>query len=216
MKVSFNEFIQHLNEENRKNALDYVINSLDNDNIDIVTLYNNILTPALNEFKKNESDDYYIWKEHIRSSIIKTIIENCYPYVIKERDSKYKIKTGKKIAVICPAGEYHEIGARMVNDFFTLVGYDSIFVGNNTPSSEFFNVLKKIKLDYIAISVSNYYHLIETNKTIEKIKNINSNVKIIVGGNAFKNNRNAIKNIGANIQLNTFENILTLAKEDKI
>jgi len=180
-----------------------------------VTLYTKVLTPSLNEFKEDQGDGYYIWKEHVRSSIIRTIIENCYPYVIKERDSKYGIQTNKRVSIVCPAEEYHEIGARMITDFFTLAGYDSIFVGSNTPTKEFLNALEKIDLDYISISVSNYYNLVGTYRAVEEIKRTKNKVKIIVGGNAFKNNRVDYKELGADMQLNTFEDILDLAKEDR-
>jgi len=216
MHKYFDEFIKAFQLEDREASLNLTLSKLKNDELDITELYTEILAPALNSMVQNENDKASIWREHVRSSIIRTIIENCYPYVIKERNEKYKIKTDKKVAVVCPSEEYHEIGARMITDFFTLLGYDAVFVGSNTPKDEFLEALAVIKLDYIAISVSNPYNLIAARKAIEKISGANPKVKILVGGNAFNQHNNAYKEIGADMYLNKFEDILELSKEDRL
>jgi MerR family transcriptional regulator, light-induced transcriptional regulator len=212
----YNEFIEHLKAENREGSLNFVLSKLENNEIDIITLYTEILAASLNNMKPAENNFAFIWREHVRSSIIRTIIENCYTYVIKERDEKYKLKIDKKIAVVCPSEEYHEIGARMVTDFFTLLGYNSIFVGSNTPKEEFVEALKIIDLDYIALSISNHYNLVAARKAIERIRESNSRVKIIVGGNAFKNTEFCYKVLKADMYIETFEDIMRLAQEDKV
>lgn len=212
----YNEFMEYIEDENREGALNFVISKLKDKEIDILTLYIEILSPSLNNMVQGEDDNTFIWREHVRSSIIRTIIENCYPYVIMERDEKYKFKTNKNVAVVCPSEEYHEIGARMITDFFTLLGYRATFVGSNTPREEFVNALKVIKLDYIAISISNPYNLVAARKTIEMIRKADSNVKIIVGGNALKNNMDSYKELGADMYLENFESILKLAEGDRI
>jgi MerR family transcriptional regulator, light-induced transcriptional regulator len=212
----YSEFMEYLEAENREASLNFVLSKLENKEIDIVTLYTEILAPSLNNMKPGENHTTFIWREHVRSSIIRTIIENCYTYVIKERDEKYKLKIGKKVAVVCPSEEYHEIGARMVTDFFTLLGYDSTFVGSNTPKDEFVEALKVINLDYIALSISNHYNLVAARKAIEKIKESNSRVKIIVGGNALKDMETRYKSLKADMYIETFEDIMKLAQEDKV
>jgi MerR family transcriptional regulator, light-induced transcriptional regulator len=141
MHKYYSEFMKIIESENREALLKLTLSKLQNNELDIVCLYTEILAPSLNNMIQGEKDKAFIWREHVRSSIIRTIIENCYPYVIKEREEKYKIRTNKKIAVVCPSEEYHEIGARMITDFFTLLGYDSIFVGSNTPKEEFLEAL---------------------------------------------------------------------------
>jgi len=216
MNKFYNEFMEHLEAENREDSLNFVLSKLENDEIDIITLYTEILAPSLNNMKPAKNDMTFIWREHIRSSIIRTIIENCYTYVIKERDEKYKFEIDKKVAVVCPSEEYHEIGARMVTDFFTLLGYDSTFLGSNTPKEEFVQALKILNFDYIALSISNHYNLVAARKAIEKIKESHSMVKIIVGGNAFKNMEACYKELKADMYIKTFEDIKKLAQEDEV
>jgi MerR family transcriptional regulator, light-induced transcriptional regulator len=73
-----------------------------------------------------------------------------------------------------------------------------------------------INLDYVAISVSNPYNLIAARKAIEKIKQADSKVLVLVGGNAFNHNKNVYKEIGADGYLNSFQDIMKLAEEDMV
>src|SRR5690554_6008267 len=122
------EFNAIIESENREKSLSYINEILTNRKLSVIEVYEQILTPSLNSMESTGNEESDIWKEHIRTSIIRTIIENVYPHVIRERDEKYGVKSGKKIAVICPTDEYHELGARMITDYFTMLGYESIYV----------------------------------------------------------------------------------------
>jgi len=99
-------------------------------------------------------------------------------------------------------------------------GYDVLFVGGNTPKSEYVDAIDIIKPDYIAISVTNPYNIIITQKTIEHIKNeakaksIKQPV-IIVGGKAFNNKEHLAMQIGADKILHSYEDIKALAEVDR-
>jgi len=161
--------------------------------------------------KSTGDEQVDIWKEHIRTSIIRTIIENSYSYVIRDCNEKYGVRSGKKIAVICPIDEHHELGARMITDYFVMLGYDAIYVGSNTPKEVFISGLKTQKLDYIAISISNPYHLISTRNTIARIREEDKNVKIIVGGNAISKLGEKVEILKADYYLTAFDDIISLA-----
>lgn len=205
------EFNAIIESENREKSLSYINEILTNRKLSVIEVYEQILTPSLNSMESTGNEESDIWKEHIRTSIIRTIIENVYPHVIRERDEKYGVKSGKKIAVICPTDEYHELGARMITDYFTMLGYESIYVGSNTPREVFVSGLKTQKLDYIAISISNPYHLISTRNTIERIREVDNNVKIIVGGNAISKLGEKAEILKADYYLTTFDDIISLA-----
>lgn len=211
----YNEFVSLLEIEDKENAVNLILSLLEDGKIDIVTLYTDVLAPSLNNMVYNvEKDEGCIWKEHVRSSIIRTIVECCYPYVIKEK--AYKDTNSGKVIVICPPDEQHDIGARMVSDFFTLCGYDTIFVGSNTPKNEFLNAINFVNPKYLAISVTNYYNLVAVKDTIEKIRNsTNNKLKILIGGHAIVDNQEALKNIDADMVINNFNDIRNLQKENE-
>jgi len=211
MNKFYSEFQEIIATEDRDASLEYVMDKLKNKEIGIIELYEEILTPTLNRMEISGDERVDIWKEHVRSSIIRTIVESCYPYVIMERDAKYGVKSVKNVAVLCPAEEYHEIGARMVTDYFTLLGYQTTFVGNNTPKEVLVTGIRSQHLDYVAISISNPYHMVNARNTIEMIRKENRNVRIIVGGNAVKKLGDKAKDLGADYYLTTFNDIIAIA-----
>jgi methanogenic corrinoid protein MtbC1 len=208
--------MEALEAEDRYACINYVTDALLKGRVNIADLYENILKPALNNIECKVGDKKVcIWKEHVRSSIVRSVIECCYPYVIKERDLCNVPKRNQYVVVLCPDGEYHELGARMVSDFFTICGFDSIFIGSSTPKEELFNILDSINPIYIALSITNYYNLVSAKKTISEIrKKAHKELKIIVGGNAFLRNPDAYREIGADALVNTFKDIKALKITD--
>lgn len=183
MNPYLSDFMEVIRSERRFESLRFVLDKLESGKVGILELYEEILTPALNEMVPTGVENVDIWKEHVRTSIIKTILENVYPYVIKEREAAGKSQ-GKTVAVLCPPEEYHDVGARMAADIFALSGYNAIFVGGNTPLRVVEGGLASGEIDYVAISVSNPYHLISTRNMIESIRAAHPGVKVVVGGNA--------------------------------
>jgi methanogenic corrinoid protein MtbC1 len=156
---------------------------------------------------KEKDKEVCIWREHVRSSIIRTIVECCYPYILKQKKRENK-DLGKKVVVVCPPEEYHDIGARIASDFFTLCGYDSVFVGSNTPKEEFLNAINIVRPKYVVISVTNYYNLVNAKEIVENIRDKSSyDIKILVGGYAFKVNPKAYETIGADMLIDSFEDV---------
>ncbi len=190
-------FARYLEAGDKDRCLDFAITSLQEGSIDIAGLYEEILTPALNEMNTCLSEDSdCIWKEHFKTSIVRTIIECCYPFILKV---KKRIKRlGIKVLVFCPENELHEMGARMVTDFFVLNGYDALFVGANTPVLQIKAAINREKPKYAAISVSDYYNLVAAQKAVKLIREAAEHrVYILVGGTAFENNKDAVSLIGA-------------------
>lgn len=155
----------------------------------IETLYENILKKALSNISDVETDpDHKIWKEHIQSSIIRTIVEMAFPFVLKERKSEIL----GKAAVVCPDGEEHELGARMVSDYISLLGYETYFVGKSTPKKEFIDMIKTMDLSVVALSVTNYYNLSQTLKTIQLIRETYPDLTILLGGHGIEANSESL------------------------
>lgn len=216
METIYDKLLNLLELEDKESAVSLILSAIEDKRIDIVSLYTNVLAPSLNNMKPNlEEGGVSIWKEHVRSSIIRTIIECCYPYIVREKHEIYKNENYGKVILICPPEEYHEIGARMASDFFTLCGYEAIFVGSNTPKDEFLKAIDYINPKYLVISVTNYYNLVVLKATIEKIRSASKKkLNILVGGYAFKNNPEAIKSVDADRFIDSFEDIKKLRKEE--
>jgi methanogenic corrinoid protein MtbC1 len=217
IKESFNGMMKKLQ---REKVITYIKEKIENQEISYKELYEELLIPYLSNWDCNEEiQELCIFKEHVSTSIIRSIIEINYPYLAKKRremiDDGSIVELRKKVFVACPAGEYHEIGARIVSDIFYINGYDVLYVGANTPLNEIIKMTKVYIPDYIALSVSDPYNIISAKKAIFQLKENNTQSKIIVGGRAFKINPHIFKQIKADFFLNSFDEIEKLAEGDK-
>lgn len=205
------EFLALLEKEDKGACIDYALSALSSGKIDVVTLYTELLERSLKEMRCSSDENTCIWREHVRSSIIRAVIECSYAHVARERDSKYSGPCGKKVVVVCPTEELHELGARMVADFFTLAGYDSVFIGANTPMSVILSAMSQIHPDIVALSVTNYYNLFAAKKAIASIRAQGpAGLLIAVGGVALKDRLGGTCDLGADIQISSFEDIMRL------
>lgn len=214
MKKLYEELMKFLKEEDKENSFKLCMDALENHNISVIDLYESILSPALNSIIEEYDLDVesLIWKEHVRSGIIRTIVESAYPYVIRERNKSGYPNKGSAL-VMCPKFEEHELGARMVTDFFTIAGYKTTFIGANTPETTILKAIETTIPTYICISVTNPYNLVATKKTIEKVKKtFNLGIKYLLGGYAFASDPSMYKKVGGDMLLKTFQDILSLDK----
>jgi methanogenic corrinoid protein MtbC1 len=114
--------------------------------------------------------------------------------------------------VLTPSFEYHEIGAIMVSHYLRLQGFNAHYIGANTPKSEILSALRAYEPDYVALSVTNPYNIVVTKQITEEIKKFFPEVKIILGGQAFKHD-GAKENLAVDYILQTLDDIKRFAKE---
>ncbi len=121
-------------------------------------------------------------------------------------------KNNQKIVVLTPAFEYHEIGAIINTHFFILEGFDANYIGANTPKGDILSAIRAYEPDYIAISVTNPYNLVITRQITDEVKRFFPKVKIILGGQAFKEISN-IKDFHYDYILQSLDDLKAFRKE---
>jgi methanogenic corrinoid protein MtbC1 len=214
LKVVYEEFITYLEAEDKITSVNYAMSKINKGEISVINLYEHVLAPALNNMICHLEDKRLcIWKEHVRSSIVRTIIECCYPYIIEEKTRREVAEKGERVIIVCPTEEYHELGARIGADYFTLLGYDTIFVGSNTPEEDLLRGVEALKPEYVVVSVSNYYNLVSAKKLTEKIKTAHPAIVVIAAGLAFKEHKENYKKVGADMFIDTFEDVVALRRK---
>lgn len=190
------EFMDAFDRLDKETCVTLAFDALSSGALDVPTLYDGVLRKSMENLTDVESDPTHkIWKEHIKSSIVRTIIEMAFPFVVKAK----AISTKGRAAVVCPDGEEHELGARMISDFLTLMGYETYFVGKSTPKKEFVDLIESLKLDVVALSVTNYYNFSVTLRTVELIREHFPDLTLIAGGRGFDHNPQALA--GYNVAL---------------
>lgn len=199
------KIISLLNDGKLEEILDLVSKNIKSEKISLVELYEEILIPILRKKECNINDkDICVWKEHMKISMIRTIIENQYQTI-----NKNIIKDlNKKAVVLCPPEEYYDIEARIHTDYLRLFGYETFFIGANTPYKDFYNAIDYIKPNIILIEVENSYNIVSTKKIIEELrKKTNSETKIYISGLAFTNEKELYKEIHADGYIDNYKKL---------
>lgn len=87
----------------------------------------------------------------------------------------------------CVAGDLHEIGVRMVSDFFEMDGWDTFYLGANTPTASLLRTIEERGAEVMAISATMTFHLRAVRELIAALRDSEAGqrVKILVGGYPF-------------------------------
>jgi methanogenic corrinoid protein MtbC1 len=84
-------------------------------------------------------------------------------------------------------GGLHELGIRMVSDFFEMEGWDTCYLGAHMPVTNIIRAVKEQQAHLLALSITMPNHITKLETLIQKIKGDETLVtlKIIVGGLPF-------------------------------
>jgi len=164
-----------------------VVQRLLSEGISIKDLYVNIFQRAMyyagELWMKNQIS---VATEHLASSITLRTMSMVQPQLL---DSP---RNGKKAVIACVCGELHKIGARMVSDTLELGGWDSYFLGANTPIKDLLDLLGKKQPQLLCLSVTLSSHLDHFQETVKKTRARFPNLDILVGGLALQTSQVAI------------------------
>lgn len=134
-----------------------------------------------------------VGQEHYCSAATQLIMSQLYPHIFSGE------KTGKTFVGACVGGELHEIGVRMVADFFEMEGWDTYYLGANTPEVSVVEAITKYNADVVGLSVAMTYHRSAARNLISAIRKDcrDHKVRILVGGYALNQAPELWKEMGA-------------------
>jgi len=120
-------------------------------------------------------------QEHYCTAVSQLALAQLYPYLM------HAPGLGPRMVTACVAGELHEMGARMVADFFEMDGWDTTYVGANTPDGDLVQVLRARCAPLLAISATLNLHISAVRELIHTVRSAPDldHVKILVGGRPF-------------------------------
>jgi MerR family transcriptional regulator, light-induced transcriptional regulator len=132
-------------------------------------------------------------QEHYCSAATQLIMSQLYQYIFASE------KTGRRLVAACVGGELHEIGIRMVADFFEMDGWDTYYMGANTPTSTIIEAIDSHQPDVLAISASMPFHRKTLKELIATVRDHDTEgrVKILVGGYALRSSQDLWIKLGA-------------------
>jgi methanogenic corrinoid protein MtbC1 len=196
-------FREHLKNEEKDEAIRMIVQLIQK-KTPLRVIYEEWIIPAIINWEcPFEAEACCIWREHILSATLKTGIELCYPLVMEEYEKRGS--KGKSVFVFCPWEELHELGAKIIADLLHAYGFEVVYTGTNTPERALNEALKKRTPDYLAISVTNPYHLFQVQDLIKRVRLLAPKLRIIVGGQAIRRNTPSCDAIGADFYIYTMD-----------
>ncbi|HVG22243.1 MAG TPA: cobalamin-dependent protein [Blastocatellia bacterium] len=143
----------------------------------------------LNVFQRSQYEIGRLWQtnrvsvaqEHYCTAATQLIMSQLYSRIFATE------KNGRTLVATCVGGDLHEIGVRMVSDFFEMDGWDTFYLGANVPLPSIVRTVVERKADVVAISATIAYHAHKVAEVIAALREgqLTRGVKILVGGYPF-------------------------------
>jgi len=132
-------------------------------------------------------------EEHYCTAATQLIMSQLYPYIFATE------KKGTALVATCVSGDLHELGVRMVADFFEMDGWNTFYLGANTPHSSVISAVTARHADVLAVSVTISYHVEAARELILAVRQnpACAGVKIITGGYPFNRDPDLWRKVGA-------------------
>lgn len=148
-------------------------------------------------------------QEHYCTAATQLIMSQLYPHIFASR------KNGRTLVATSVSGDLHEIGVRMVADFFEMEGWSTFYLGANTPHGSVVDMVREQQADVLAVSATISYHVDAVRDLIEAVRNEPGcdGVKILVGGYPFNLNPELWRQLGADGSASDALGAITLANQ---
>jgi MerR family transcriptional regulator, light-induced transcriptional regulator len=175
----------------------------------IQEIYLDVLQPVQYEIGRLwQTNHITVAQEHFCSAVTQLVMSQLYYPHICNAEKKRGTMVG-----ICVSGELHEIGMRMVADFFELAGWHVFYLGANMPSYNIVDTLLEKKADILGISAAMASSVNKVEKIIKKVRASDAAcTKIIVGGFGFNRDPGLAKLVGADSFAASARDALLLAE----
>ena len=176
------KYLDYLLKGDRNGALSLVLDEVKG-GVQVKEIYNGVFQPVQYEIGRLwQTNKISVAQEHFCTGATQLVMSQLYPYLFTGE------KKSKKMVTTCVPGELHEMGARMVTDFFEMNGWDTYYLGANMPIDSVVRYLSDVKPQCLAISATMTFHVSavkEMIRTIRSSPDVSPDLKILVGGYPF-------------------------------
>jgi methanogenic corrinoid protein MtbC1 len=157
-------------------------------------IYLGVFQPAQYEVGRLwQTNEMSVAQEHYCTAATQLIMSQLYPQIFA-LDRK-----GRTMVATCVAGDLHELGVRMVADFFEMDGWDTFYLGANTPHEGVVDTIIERRAEVLAVSATLATHVPAVRALIDVVRAspAGAAVSILAGGHPFNENPDLWKTVGA-------------------
>jgi methanogenic corrinoid protein MtbC1 len=187
------KYVNTLLRGDRNHAIRLIMNAVDR-GINVKDIYLRVFQPSLYEFGRLWlQNKINVAQEHYCSAVTQMIMSQLYPHIFNPN------RIGRRLVAACVEGELHQIGIHMVADFFEMEGWDTYYLGANTPTKAILQAIHDFEADILGISITMHVQ----RSTLEDLLNhlrqseIGKKIKILVGGYIFQKTPDLYKRLEA-------------------
>jgi len=184
-------YLDALLRQDRRTATSLVTDAVES-GVPVRDIYLHVFQPVQYEVGRLwQIGEIGVAEEHYCTAATQVIMARLYPYVFGSRSN------GRRMVAACVDGDLHEIGLRMIADFFEMDGWDSAFIGASTPPSSLVKLILADPPDLLAISATMTFHVRMVAEIIAQVRRRVPDVRIIVGGYPFRVEPELWRRVGA-------------------
>ncbi len=202
------QYVLAVLEGNRRTAARIVLDATQN-GLTVREAYLNVLIPAVQEIGRMwHHNEVTISEEHFVTTTTQLVMSQLWPQM------ECAAANGKTIVAAAVVGNRHEIGVRVVADFFEMAGWRVVYLGADLPSADLAQAVLDFEADVVVLGATLTTHLHSVTTSIDAIRRLASArpVKIIVGGSAFADSNDLAAQVGANALAKTPDEAVQLGE----
>ncbi len=187
------KYLNLLLEGQRHKALQAILDRVDA-GLPVDTVYIDVLQPVMYELGRLwQMDEIDVATEHYVTAATQVLMARLFPHALDQR------RISRSMIGCCLGSELHELGMRMVCDFFEFEGWDTYFLGAITPQESLLGVIRSRRPDLLCLSATMSFGLPQIRDLIRVIQGFSKDMipKIMVGGLPFIINPDLSTAVGA-------------------
>lgn len=187
------QYLRELRGENRPAANAMILDAVGK-GTSVKDIYLNVFQPTQYEIGRLwQSNKMSVAEEHYCTAATQLIMAQLYPNVFNTK------KNGLSMVAVCVGDELHEIGLHMVADLFEMDGWDTYYLGSNSPTEVVLQALEAKRPQVLAISTTMTFHVPLVREMIADIRKagLDNTPQILVGGYSFNVDRKLWQHVGA-------------------
>ena len=133
----------------RDEAARLCLEAVEGGGLSVRELYLEVFQPVLYEVGRLwEADEISVAHEHFVSAVTQALMARLAPRIFVGP------RRGRSLVAACAGDELHEIGLRMVADFFEIEGWDTYYIGANAPAAAIAAMVRERGADLLALSAT--------------------------------------------------------------
>ncbi len=179
-EASYRKYLEALLVGNRHICAD-ILQTLLRHGISLKAVYLDLMQRAMYEVGTLwERNEVSITTEHLASATTERLLTLVYPDLFSQPH------TDRRAIIACVPHEYHQIGPRIVADFFELYGWHGFSLGANTPTAHLISMIRERDPDVVGLSMSLLFNRPHLEGMLEAISREFPALELFLGGRAFR------------------------------